>query len=157
MGSRQDEHVEAGGRSGAMARLAACVAHEATPRDVRNLRRWALWMLAWAVVSIARVEWLGGTRGETSAASVGLMLATVLVVTGMILAFVRFVRESDELNRLLQLRSVGVAAAAALLASLAGEAAVKAGLVATVDVDVVALVMFVTYAVSTVTLAVRYR
>ncbi len=142
---------------GTLRRVADCIAHEATPTDVRNIRRWGAWMLAWALVSFADAEWFGGVTGETSAVTLGLAAATAAVLVGLVLAFARFIRESDELNRQIHLRGLAVGFALGFLVALVGEALEKAAVVDRLQVDVVALVMILGYGLTTVAITARYR
>lgn len=137
--------------------LASCVAREATPTDLVNIRRWGIWMLAWALLSFMDAEWFGGERGTTSAATVVLNVLVLLALAGTVLAYARYIRQTDELNRSIQLRAFGAGFAAGFVAIQVAEGAMNAGLVEGVDHELAALVMLMAWAVASVVVQRRYR
>ena len=137
--------------------LANCFANEATERDIANIRRWGMWMVAWALLSFADAEWVGAERGVTSAATLGLEALVLVTLVGTVLAYARYVRETDELNRSIQLRAFSVGFAAGFLSLQVAEGVVNAGLVESVDSDISALVMLLTWAATSGVLQRRYR
>lgn len=155
-----DDRARAAGvgrATGPLGWLARCVAHESTPRDLRNLRRWLLWMLAWVVVAVPDASWFGHVDGRASWVTLLQAALVGVALVGVVGSFVRYVRETDELNRLVQLRALSVGFGAGFLTSELGQSAVDAGLVAGVDRDVPILAMIVAYAVTSVLVLRRYR
>jgi hypothetical protein len=81
-----------------------------TANDERNMRRYNGWLLAWMGVWMAArflVEW----RGEQLAGVLGWGIAALTVVPGVLAigAYVRFLREADELLRKIQLEALALA------------------------------------------------
>ncbi|GJM44597.1 MAG: hypothetical protein DHS20C21_14390 [Gemmatimonadota bacterium] len=75
-------------------------------RDVANQRRVLVWSLIWAVAVLAnaaaiRTEWLPGRSMELAAAA-----ATSLVSVGVLWAYQRYLRETDELRQRIELEAL---------------------------------------------------
>jgi hypothetical protein len=90
-----------------------------TPTDIRNIRRFDLWMIAWAIAWVTalfalRSDWLRApsARVVLVAMPVGFALATIL-------AYLRFLRHADELLRKIHLEGMacGFGVAFVLLSS----------------------------------------
>lgn len=142
---------------GALAWLARCMAHESTPRDLRNMRRWLAWMLGWFALAVVDAEWFGHTDGVTSWFTVLQALLVSGALVGVVATFVRYVRQTDELNRRIQLTALSIGFGAAFLSSELGQAAVNAGLIESTDADLPVVTMLLTYAVASVLVLRRYR
>lgn len=143
--------------SGVVAWLATCVAHEATPADVRAIRRWGTWMVLWAVVTLLDPAWFGGEDGVTSVVTVTRAVLVVATLVGVTVSYMRYVAGTDELNRSIQLRSLAWGFSAGLLTMLVVRTLQEAGLVGAVDVDLPAAAMLVAYALSSIRISVGYR
>ena len=143
--------------NGALAWFASCVARESTPRDLENMRRWLAWMVAWAVLATPDPEWFGYVDEETSWFTLTQAALVIAAFVGVIATFVRYVRETDELNRRVQLTSLSVGFGAGFLASELGQAAINAGLIESVDVDLPVITMLVSYAIASFVITRRYR
>lgn len=141
------------GTTGAFARFwSSC--RQMTARDRRNSWRFTGWLFAWMVgfVSVAYALRAG-------VLPVGLW--TYLAIAGStalgvvaVLAYVRFVREADELQRKIQLEALGLGVAGAFVAEFAFSLIERAGIM---DVDSESfLVMCVCYAVGLFLGARRY-
>lgn len=143
--------------SGPLGWLARCMAHESTPRDLANMRRWLGWMVAWAVLAVPDADWFGHVDGVTSWFTLLQAALVTVALAGVVVTFVRYVRETDELNRRIQLTALSVGFGAAFVANELAQAAVNAGLVASVDDDLPVLAMLVTYAIASVVILRRYR
>ncbi len=148
---------ERAGSSGPLAWLARCMAHESTPRDLANMRRWLAWMVAWAALAVPDASWFGHVDGETSWFTLLQAGLVTVALAGVVVSFVRYVRETDELNRRIQLTALSIGFGAAFVANELAQAAVNAGLVASVDDDLPVLAMLVTYAIASVVILRRYR
>ena len=136
--------------------LAACLAPNTSRRDVHNSRRFAAWMIAWAL-STMLPSLLRVPKGEATPMAVALALLTFGLFVGAAWSMVRFVRETDELNRLIQLRSIAVAFTAGLATVIGGELLVDLGVVAAVGLDTVATVMIVVGGLSQLAWTASYR
>ncbi len=77
-----------------------------TETDRRNSNRFALWTLAWAVSFIAASSALKHLPGLPSAAAWAIAAAPSLLGVTAILAYLRFLRQADELQRRIQLEGL---------------------------------------------------
>ena len=119
-----------------------------TERDRRNQWRyvgWSLaWTTAWVVASIAiNNEWVGTGTPQLVIA----LLPTVLGV-GMLLAYAKFLREADELQRKIQLDALALGFGAGLVGSVLYRLLQRTVFVAEADVADVIVLMIVVYAIA---------
>ncbi len=95
-------------------RLYGC-AGDGTPADRRNGRAITMWSLVWAAVwllALATMEWYGDQSLVVSTAALS---ATALATIPLIRAYVRFLREADELTRMIHLQAMAVGFGAAFV------------------------------------------
>ena len=136
--------------------FAACMAPHTTARDLRNTRRFGLWMIAWAASTIVP-GMLGVPEGDPTRAALlagGLSFALFL---GAVWAMVRFIRETDELNRVIQMRSIGVGFATGVVFAVGADILLEAGVMEVLDIDLVMLVMLLATAVAQAAWTASYR
>ena len=115
-----------------------------TERDRRNqwmVVGWSLaWSIAWVVASSAIThDWIGKGTAQLVIA----LLPTVLGV-GMLLAFAKFLREADELQRKIQLDALALGFGSGLVGSVLYRLLERTGFVEA-DVSNVILLMIVVY------------
>ncbi|HEX7051132.1 MAG TPA: hypothetical protein VF188_13070 [Longimicrobiales bacterium] len=81
---------------------------DATPRDWRNLRRFALAVAAWAVAFVGGASLLRG--GAVGTGAVAWLVAALPAVLGVmaVLAYARYLRETDEFQRMVHFRALGL-------------------------------------------------
>jgi hypothetical protein len=128
-----------------------------TAHDERNLRRYTgwltLWCILWIGVRLAMEGWAPAQRGPLSWA---LILVAVLPGLFTIRAYMRFVREADELQRRIQLEALALGFGAGALFMMAWRLVEKAGGPG-LDVNDPLLVMFFVWMLAQVLVARRYR
>ena len=98
-----------------------------TPTDIRNLGRFNLWMLSWAVVWVATLFALRAGWGATPLARYALVAVPVAFALAAILAYLRFLRHADELLRKIHLEGIAWGFGIAFLISTAGPLLENAG------------------------------
>ena len=90
----------------------------ATPTDRRNGRIMNTWLAVWMAVYVAST-WLMESRGEESLAiSTGGLAATALFAIPAYRAFLRFIREADEMTRMIQIKAMAVGFGAGVLVGI---------------------------------------
>ena len=118
---------------------------ELTERDRRNQWRFVwlslAWAIAWVVASITiKHEWVGKGPAQLIIA----LLPTILGV-GMLLAYAKFLREADELQRKIQLDALALGFGSGLVGSVLYRLLERAGFVAATDVSDAIIIMIVGY------------
>ena len=85
-------------------------ASEMTPRDRRNQRRYALWMLGWFICLNATQALLRFGRGLVPPGVITWLVGALPVVVAafVIWSWARYVREADELHRRIQLNALAL-------------------------------------------------
>lgn len=136
--------------------FARCMAPNTSPRDLRNSRRFGALMIVWALSSIVPGA-LGVRDGEPTTVALVAAAVSFVLFLAAVAAMVRFVRETDELNRLIQMRSIAVAFAAGIVTVVGAGLLVDVGLVEGVELDVVATVMIVTAGLSQLAWTASYH
>jgi hypothetical protein len=128
----------------------------ASSGEIRNALQLAGWMLAWAMSWAAvsngiKHEWLpaGGPTFIAALISTGMGL-------GMILAYRRFLRDGDELQRKIQLDALALSLGVALVGTGTYRLAERAGVVADTDVSNIILLIAVVYSITVVVGNWRY-
>ena len=127
-----------------------------TERDRRNQSMavvWLfLWALSWVVASIVLKEgW----------ASEGIWTAVVAILPnlfgiGMMIAYWRFVRQADELQRKIQLDALALGFGTGVVGAVAYQLLERAGMIAEAEVIDLSAFMMVAFAIGTVLGARRY-
>lgn len=89
----------------------------ATSTDRRNGRILNVWLAIWMAVYLAST-WLLKNHGEDSLPiAAGGLLATALFAIPAYRAYLRFLREADEMTRMIQVKAMAIGFAAGVLAS----------------------------------------
>ena len=127
-----------------------------TERDRRNQWRfvgWSLiWTFAWTVASIAiNHDWLGKGLPQLVIA----LVPTILGV-GMLLAYSKFLREADELQRKIQLDALALGFGSGLVGAVLYRLLERTGFIGEADVLNVMLLMVVVYTVGVLVGQKRY-
>jgi len=150
------EHQESAG-SGILQTLSkAC---GGTPIDRRNNWRIVAWTLAWAVGLTVASFTLKGRIFHVAAGSLSswvLALVPVVLFVGVLAAYLRFLRQTDELQRLIQLQALAVGFGAGILLLMHWELFELVGL-PQMDPSDAAMVPIFAYVLSAASLAWRYR
>lgn len=133
--------------------LEACTG---TPRDRRNQRRIIQWSLAWGATFIAVVYAI--TQGWLATWWMALLgiAATTALGLATALAHRRFLRETDELRRLIEIEALAVAFAVGLFGGLAYWMLEVAGIIARADISYLATAMMLVYPLAGVIGRARY-
>ena len=127
-----------------------------TPRDRRNQQRvliWLfVWVVSWVVANIMVKE--GWASSTVSVAAVTLLSATLGIV--MMLAYWKFLREADELQRKIQLEALAIGFGVGLIGAFTAHLLSRAGLVTSIEISEAATIMMIAYAVATIVGERRY-
>ncbi len=77
-------------------------------RDVRNLRRFTGWALVWAIAFVV-ATWLL-TSGAIASGALSFLVAAIPTCLGLVVvwAYVRYLREADELQRKIHLEALAL-------------------------------------------------
>ena len=95
-------------------RLCGC-ADDVTAADRRNGRAITIWSLLWVVIWLSALATMESFGDQSLAVSAAALAATALATIPLIRAYVRFLREADELTRMIQLQAMAVAFGAAFV------------------------------------------
>ena len=128
-------------------------------RDLINTARFALWTLAW-VVTLALAKFSPGLWWDArqQVASWAAVAANLVVGIGWIVAFTRFLRGLDELQRKILQDALAITLGVGWVGGFAYVVADAAGLVAyDVNVAVLPALMGVVYMIAFVVGRIRYR
>jgi len=134
----------------------------ATPADVRNNRRMLVTTLVWVVAFLASTMVMERFGDESFAVSTVALVVAAVAWIPVVRAYLRFMRETDELTRLVHTQAMAVAFAAGMLASLLSRfieriaSFLPGPLPDFVDLFTPAVVMCVTYAIAALTIARSY-
>ena len=127
-----------------------------TERDRRNQRQALIWMFAWVVswvaASIAIKEGLVAPGWPATLLAV---LSTLLGVV-MILVFIKFLRQADELLRKIQVEALALGFGAGYVGAITYNLLEKAGAVVHPDPADLTLIMVIVYALGVVISTRRY-
>ena len=131
------------------------VCTEIRPIDRANQRRLNAAMVGWAFVFLLSTAFAAnGTYG--TAVEVAATLAPIAAGVPVVLLFSRYLREADELTRLIELKAIAIAAGAVFLMLPAAQVAQGAlGMNTFIDVPLVTLAA--TYSSAAVWLRRRYQ
>jgi hypothetical protein len=86
-----------------------------TETDARNVRRTSLWLLGWSLAQVAASIALKTLAVEPPALALGLALLPSLLGLQAVRSYLRFLRETDELQRKIQLDAVALGFGAGML------------------------------------------
>jgi hypothetical protein len=129
---------------------------ELTPRDRLNQQRlliwFFVWMVSWVAANIAIKE--GWASAGASAIAVAIF-PTVLGVATM-LAYWKFIREADELQRKIQLEGLAIGFGIGVVGALTIHVLERASFLTTLDLGDVAALMMFAYAIAVVVGERRY-
>lgn len=129
---------------------------DTTPRDRRNLRRMLVATAVWAI-SFSGVS-LMIKKGLLTAGPVPWLLAVLPIIAGffVLVTFARYLREADELQRMIQLRALAVGFGGTLLTVVGYRVFERLGAPAA-GLDDVTLVMAGIYSIAAVVGSRLYR
>lgn len=134
--------------------LGACT--DSTPRDRRNQRRLALACLGWALCFLAVTVLIREELLPDGAAPWVVAALPTLVGVFVLVAFSRFLRQTDELQRLIQLQALAIAFGGGWLVSTGYRLYERLGAPSLDIVDNISA-MAVLYAIAVVVAQRRYR
>lgn len=129
--------------------------HVGSPVDRRNQGRFVAWTLAWGVVFLT-ATWLLRTERVEGAAGWVVAVIPIVVAVGPLAAYLRFLRQADELMRRIQLEALAFGFAAGVVFSVGYQLFERAGAPEIAFGDQ-AVVMLVAYSVGTVIATAHYR
>ena len=126
-------------------------------RDIKNANQVLLWMFAWVgslgIVSFcSKYEWYSST--------LPIIIAFVIhtgIGIGMILAYKRFLKELDELERKIQLGSLALSVGATVVGFTSYSILGKAGIVPELSPSYLIMLLFFTYGAGLIIGRIRYR
>lgn len=98
-----------------------------TRTDVRNLGRFNLWMMSWAVSWVAGLVVLRSAWAGNPALRWGAVALPVAMALAAILAYLRFLRDADELLRKIHLEGMAYGFGVAFVLSTAAPLVERAG------------------------------
>ncbi len=127
-----------------------------TERDRRNqwkVLAWlAMWTITWLAASLAiKSGWVSAGTPATIAALLPLVPGLLLLV-----AFSKFLRQADELQRKIQLDALALGFGAGLIGTIAYQLLERAGVILETDVSDIAVLMMVVYAYGVIAGQRRY-
>ena len=91
-----------------------------TPNDVRNNRRLGLASLVWVLAFLGSLIVMERYGDNSLAVSTTALVVAVLASVPVVGAYLRFIRDTDELTRLIQMQAMAVGFATGLLMILLG-------------------------------------
>jgi hypothetical protein len=130
---------------------------ELTQRDRRNLRWYLSALLGWAIAYMLATFLIrrGWVQADAVGAAVALLPSLIAIAPAM--AFVRFLREADELQRLIELQALALGVGAAFIVFPCAQLLERLGFTLAAWRDVVPMVFVATYSISAVLGHRRYR
>ncbi len=130
--------------------------HHGTKTDRRNQYRFLAWCLAWAVSFVAATWILRPAPGVEGAGAWALAIGPSLLGAGALLAYLRFLRQADELLRRIQLEGLALGFAVGLIFTLGYQLLERVG-APSLPAGVTAVVMLVAWAGGEIAATMRYR
>ncbi len=125
-------------------------------RDRRNQLRLVGWIFAWAAAWVLASAGISRGWVPGGAPAITVTLLHVLLGGAMMLAFRRFLREADELQRRIQLEALALGFGAAVVGAAAYRLLERAGAVGATDVSDVIMILAVAYSVGVLAGQRRY-
>lgn len=126
-------------------------------RDIKNANRVNLWAIAWAA-SLAIASYV--SKYDWYSAALPISIAFVLhsgIGVGMILAFKRFLKELDEMERKIQLDSMALSIGVTLVVFGSYSVLEKAGRAPELEASYLIVLMALTYMVGIIAGRIRYQ
>ena len=134
----------------------AIVACAGTAADRRNQYRFILRLLAWAITFVG-ASWLLGNRGDLAPVLAwSLALVPNLFAIAALFAYLRFLREADELVRRIQLEGLAFGFGAGVVAAMAWFTLERVG-IPQLSGDTVVLIMLMGWVTGQLAASWRYR
>jgi hypothetical protein len=141
-----------------MSKLINAIACKGLPaRDIRNANIVNLWALAWAV-TLALTSFLSGYQwySSTTPTMIGFVIHTGIGL-GMFLAYKRFLRELDEMERKIQLDALAGSVGVTVVGFSAYSILEKAGFVPDLESYYLIVLIALTYIAGIIIGRVRYQ
>ena len=129
---------------------------ELGPGDYANYRRFLLLTLAWVASLLLTVTGLNAWGDALGPVGYAVALVPTALFLAVIWAYVRFLREADELTRKIQVQAMAVGFGAALVCLLGYPVLEKVG-APPLDLDLLVLPMMLAYVVAVYRQQRRYR
>ena len=123
--------------------------NDTTPRDRSNLKNALLCLLGWAICFIGSTQLI--KRGLLPAGPVMWLVAALPIISGIIVivAYNRYLRETDELQRLIKLQALALGFGATFFAISGYRVLERLGL-PTADISDITIFMSVIFAISSI-------
>ena len=118
-----------------------------TERDRRNQRKFVGWWLAWAVTWTMASIAINRAWVEPGTPQLVIAVLPTFLGVGMALAYARFLREADELQRKIQLDALALGFGAGLVGAVLYRLLERAGFVSETNVLDAILAMIVVYVI----------
>ncbi len=129
---------------------------ELTPRDRRNQRRFLIWFFTWTVAWVAASIAIKEGWSPAGAPAVATALFPTLLGIAMMLAYWRFIRKADELQRKIHLDALAIGFGIGIVGMLTLHLLGRIGVLSQLDLgDVTAMMMFA-YAIGVIIGVRRY-
>lgn len=129
---------------------------ELTPRDRRNQQRLLIWFFVWMVSWVAANIAIKEGWASAGASAIAVAIFPTLLGVATMLAYWKFLREADELQRKIQLEGLAIGFGIGIVGALTIHVLGRAGILTAIDLGDVASLMMVAYAIAVVIGARRY-
>ena len=127
-----------------------------TPRDRRNQQRTLIWLLVWVVSwVVANIAIKEAWAADWLPPALYAVIPTILGVV-MMLAYWKFLREADELQRKIQLEALAIGFGAGVVGGYTVHLLSRAGVLSSVEFSEVAAFMMIVYAIASLIGERRY-
>lgn len=127
-----------------------------TPRDQRNQLRALLWLFIWVVSWVLANGVIKNGWGADSIPASVIALPSLILGVVMMLAYWKFVREADELQRKIQVEALAVGFGVGLVGSYSVHLLTRAGVLSSIEMSEIGALMMVAYAVAAIVGERRY-
>lgn len=127
-----------------------------TPTDRRNSRRFTIWLLSWAVCVAAATISLAAEGGPGGPLAWVVAIVPDLVGVGALLAYVRFLRQADELLQKIQLEGLAFGFGVGVVVAMGYRLLERAG-APRLDIDDPVVLMMFAWALGQFLARRRYR
>jgi len=126
-------------------------------RNKKSSIQLVIWTLVWTITMVLadKAELFGWYKSD------GMALLAIAINTaigiGMIFAYLRFLKNQDELHRKIQLEALSLAMGVTLVGSFTYSLLVTTGFIVDAEISDIVLLMMFTYVVAVLVSHVRYR
>lgn len=127
-----------------------------TPTDRRNQQRVLIWLFVWTVSWVIANIMIKEGVVTANLGSLAIAVSPTLLGVVMMLAYWKFIREADELQRKIQLEGLAIGFGVGLVGGFTMHLLVLAGFLGSIDLSGLAAFMMIVYAIAVVVGERRY-